>query len=266
MTAEDIEANTGMEAMDEAAPALPREAAAFDYSAMDQATADEARAMVARVRERAKSYYMDTGRELMSMKDRLDHGLFQRWVEAEMGMTARTAQNMMQAASQLGHKSETVSHLPAGVLYKLAAPSTPAPVRDEIVGRLEAGEVLTAKAIDSRLWEARAAAKSASADAKLTPDERKRQSQTKKAAEARRQREHQKHHAEVAQRAAERKSAANELAAILVRFLDHDAYDRAYTLFSTVNSYEMREALADARHAAGHVSSGYAEPSGLVDV
>lgn len=152
--------------MDQITPTIARETALFDYGAMDQATADDARAMVARVRQRSKSYYMDTGRELTSMKDRLDHGLFLRWVEAEMRMTPRTAQNMMQAAAEFGDKSETVSHLPAAVLYKLAAPSTPEPVRAAVLSRIEAGETVQPSEILEQVRVARDAVRKSAAASK----------------------------------------------------------------------------------------------------
>lgn len=232
--------------MDQITPAITREAVPFDYGAMDQETADEARAMVARVRLRVKSYYMDTGRELMSMKDRLNHGLFQRWVEAEMGMTPRTALNMMQAAAEFGHKSETVSHLPAAVLYKLAAPSTPATVRDEIVSRLEKGEALTPKAIDLRLREVRGDVRQAKADAKLAPEERKRQAQAKKAAEARRQREHEKSQQEHKERQEWKAAATQEVAQILASRLDDKAFKEVIDLLRECELWRLPDALSDA--------------------
>ena len=89
-----------------------------------------------------------TGKDLLAVKDRLEHGLFLKWVEAEMGMTARTAQNFMQAAAHFGSKSEIVSHLPPTTLYKLASPSTPAHVRETVLRRLDAKEPLPVKEIN----------------------------------------------------------------------------------------------------------------------
>jgi hypothetical protein len=57
-------------------------------------------------------------------------------------MTERTARNYMNAAAECGTKSEIVSVLPPTALYALSAPSTPAPVRDAVLVRLEAGERL----------------------------------------------------------------------------------------------------------------------------
>jgi hypothetical protein len=162
-----------------ATPLVSQEAAPFDYGAMDRETAEEARAVVTRFRERAQSYVMDTGRDLLAMKERLGHGLFLKWVEAEMGLTPRSAQNAMQAAAQLGAKSETVSHLPPTALYKLAAPSTPSEVREGILSRIEAGEALTPHQIMGEVREAKeatkkrvAAEKEAARRAALSPEAR----------------------------------------------------------------------------------------------
>jgi hypothetical protein len=226
------------------------ESAVFDYREMDEATAGEAKAAVGRYRARLKAYVIDTGRDLLAVKKRTEHGVFLKWVEAEMGMNPRTAQRAMSTAEVLGAKSDTVSYLPPTSLYSLAASSTPSLVRDEIVRRLEAGEALTPKAIDSRLWEARAEAKRAKADAKLTPEERKRQAQAKRASETRRKRELEKWQADQDEAVSKRKAASNELASLLALLLDEAAYQRAYELFPNINVHDMPAALASARRAA----------------
>ncbi|TXN15136.1 DUF3102 domain-containing protein [Methylobacterium sp. WL122] len=235
-----------------------RAGAGFDYQALDAATAGEARAAVARYRSRQEAYVLDTGRDLVAMKARLEHGTFLRWVEAEMGLTPRTAQNFMQAATRLGPKSEIVSHLPPTTLYRLSADAVPEPLREEIVGRLAAGEALTAKAIDRRLWEVRLETQQANRDAKLTPEARKRQARLKRDAEARRRREVEKWQAEQDERAVRRKAAAVELAAILSPLLDDDAYDRVYNLTHDASPADLRDALSDVRGRAAAVE---AEPA-----
>jgi hypothetical protein len=65
----------------------------------------------------------------------------------------------MSAAIQFEGKSESVSHLPARVIYQLAAPSTPAKIRDELIHRLQAGERVKADEINIRIADAKGAAK-----------------------------------------------------------------------------------------------------------
>jgi len=97
---------------------------------------------------------LEIGRDLLAVKEQLEHGQFREWLSCEFGMTA---QNYMQAARAFGDKSEIISLLPQALVYQLAAPSTPAPVRDEIVKRFDSGEHIHASEIKFALREARKA-------------------------------------------------------------------------------------------------------------
>lgn len=154
-------------------------ATGFDYEQLDDAAANEARAVVERYRDRQKAYVIDTGRDLLAIKARLEHGLFLQWVQAELGMTPRSAQRAMAAAEVLGDKSDTVAYLPPTVLYELSAASTPEPVRAAVLRRIEAGETVPADKIMHELREGRdEARKQAAAEreearrARLTPEQR----------------------------------------------------------------------------------------------
>ena len=135
----------------------------FDYSALGEAAAD-AQAIVERFRTRSRALILDTGRELLAVKDRLDHGLFMKWVASELGINPRTAQNYMMAATAFGDKSEIVSHLPPTTIYALSAPTVPSSFREEVVGRLEAGERLSANELTH--FAKRASARSAQTTAR----------------------------------------------------------------------------------------------------
>ncbi|WP_366526618.1 DUF3102 domain-containing protein [Methylobacterium fujisawaense] len=74
------------------------------------------------------------------------HGNFLPWIEAEFSMGERTARNFMQAAEAYG-KSAMVADLPATVLYALASPSTPEPIREEFMREAEAAGGATAEQI-----------------------------------------------------------------------------------------------------------------------
>ncbi|MGU3330315.1 hypothetical protein ACLBXB_25660 [Methylobacterium mesophilicum] len=229
----------------------PPAAAGFDYDQLDDAAANQAKAVVERYRERQKAYVIDTGRDLLAVKERLEHGLFLEWVQAEMQMTPRSAQRAMGAAEVLGAKSDTVSYLPPSILYALSAPSTPAPVRDGIVERIEAGEMLPPRKVEWMLHEARARARQEQADAKLAPEERRRRAKSKRETEARRKREHEKWRQEQDERRDREKARAVELAGILAPLLDDETYSRVYRLIHEVHLSDMRAALIDARTAGG---------------
>ena len=81
------------------------------------------------------------------VKEHLDHGDFGKWIDAEFGMTDRSARNFMQVALRLGDKSEIVSVLQPTVLYALAAPSTPDKVVEKVLQRAADGESISKKAI-----------------------------------------------------------------------------------------------------------------------
>jgi hypothetical protein len=71
------------------------------------------------------------GQDLSEVKQRLDHGHWLPWLQAEFGWAARTAQGFMRVHQVF--KSAKFSHLaPVDVsaLYLLAAPSTPETARE----------------------------------------------------------------------------------------------------------------------------------------
>ncbi|ACA20979.1 hypothetical protein M446_6729 [Methylobacterium sp. 4-46] len=164
----------------------------FDYSAMSPLMQKQAKDVVKAYRRRTGLYVVETGHGLLSVKDGLDHGLFTQWVEAEMGMSLRHAENFMQAARVFAEddKREIISVSPATTICKLAAPSTPEPLRQKVVKRLVAGERLRPAAVDAMVAEARKAArdqakaeKEAARVAALSPEELKRETARKKGRE-----------------------------------------------------------------------------------
>ena len=99
----------------------------------------------------------EIGRDLVDVKNKLDHGVFQHWVQSELGISSRTAQNFMNAADRLGSKSEIISHLPLTVVYALAAPSMPDDVRDALLKLAENGDLITETMVKE--WREQAALK-----------------------------------------------------------------------------------------------------------
>lgn len=119
----------------------------FDYAAIrDPETERQLRDAAVRVRELQRAAVVEIGRALLAVKDKLDHGLFLEWIEAEFPFGRRTAVNMMQTATVFGDKWETVSHLPTTILYTLAAPSTPPAVRAAVLN-LAPGEAVTPRGV-----------------------------------------------------------------------------------------------------------------------
>ena len=105
----------------------------FDYAAIDDPDVERrVRSAVVKIREFQKVAVVDIGRELLAVKEILPKGQFIPWVES-FGLERRTAVNYMHVAAEFGSVWATVSHMPAGVLYKLAAPSTPPEVREAVM-------------------------------------------------------------------------------------------------------------------------------------
>lgn len=137
------------------APAAPA-VQGFDYSALPRDVAAEAREVAQRIvasQEQHIALAVQAGRELASIKGRLDHGHWLPWLELECRIDKRTAQRYMATAEAFGEKYDTVSYLPMSTVYKLASPKAE-PIKAAIVTKIEAGERPTAKDVESEIWRA----------------------------------------------------------------------------------------------------------------
>lgn len=104
---------------------------------------------------------VEIGRDLIRVKDLLGHGNFLPWIETEFGMSADTAGRFMQVAKNLSGRIPHGAEFEPTVLYALAAPSTPEPVRQEVLRRANAGEKVTSSDVldlKRQVKEAKAAA------------------------------------------------------------------------------------------------------------
>lgn len=154
----------------------------FDYSALAPDIAGRQRVRA----ERITGIYRKTveaageiGRELMAAQAEMEHGTFLRWVEGELRLSKSSAYRFMDVARSFGERLPTVGSLPLTVVHKLAAPSTPEPVRAAVLKRIEAGETIRPEAIVEEIREAKdeaarrvKAEKEEARRAGLTPEER----------------------------------------------------------------------------------------------
>jgi Protein of unknown function (DUF3102) len=102
--------------------------------------AAELGAITGRVRDRLRRTAADllfVGADLIRAKAMLGHGRFGPWLDDEFSLSRRSAEQFMAAARRFGARNEVVSHLPAGAVLELSAPSVP----DELVERVLTGEV-----------------------------------------------------------------------------------------------------------------------------
>jgi hypothetical protein len=117
--------------------------------------ADELDQIIGQVRSllrRSAEDIVEIGRQLLRAKELLAHGDFGPWLKHEFEMSERSAQNFMNVARRFGDKSEMVADLKPGILYLLAAPSTPQTVIDRVLsGKVPA----VAQEVDAAIDEER---------------------------------------------------------------------------------------------------------------
>jgi predicted ribosome quality control (RQC) complex YloA/Tae2 family protein len=130
---------------------LPSADTTFNYGVLSQKKAASARAAAERIRGRLNAAFIETGRDLAIQKDALGHGNFLKWIDAEFGLGERSAQHLMNVAQMIDSNPNSrtdLEKLSQYTLRTLAAPSTPEPVRAEVLERASNGEKVTAKQID----------------------------------------------------------------------------------------------------------------------
>ena len=92
---------------------------AFDYGAVPAPVAIEAREAAQRIRlrlRRSAEDIIEIGRDLLAVKASLPHGSFLPWIEAEFGMSERSARRFMQVADVYAGKSARLADLNAEAL------------------------------------------------------------------------------------------------------------------------------------------------------
>jgi hypothetical protein len=178
-------------------------------------------AIANRIRERLRrttSDIIDTGCDLQIVKNQLRHGPFLAWIDAEFGMTARSAQRYMLVAEFAAGKNDIVSHLSPTVAYQLAAPSTPQAIKSEVISDIEAGKSVDPRAIEERIKQERLNERGRLATARRN----RRQKAKSPAARKRHEAAVRKHQAEVEARSKARAAAAVEAVAILKKLAAQD--------------------------------------------
>jgi Protein of unknown function (DUF3102) len=123
----------------------------FDYESVPSSVAKFLRGQADRIRRQCTGSVIQIGKALLEAKRHLSHGGFLRWVEAEVGIPARTAQAYMRVANWASGKCATVAHLAPSALYLLSSEGVPKDFVIDIIGRLEAGERIAPSAIREEL-------------------------------------------------------------------------------------------------------------------
>jgi hypothetical protein len=145
----------------------------FDYASMRSDIANQMRAAADRIHQLRYAAVVDIGRELIAIKERIEHGHFVEWVESECRMSIRTAQRAMKAAEMV-ERNDKLSYLPADGLLALSARAAK-PIAEKIIGRIDAGEQPSAAEIKEQIEDAKWAVKRASQTKPLSVERRERE-------------------------------------------------------------------------------------------
>lgn len=141
---------------------MPGDVVVSAYVGLDRKAEKLARDAVVHIsgiQQRLVTDIAEIGNTLNRVKEAVGHGRFLPWIEAEFNWTERTAQNYMSVAERFGSNAKCLSHLPLAMVYKLAAPTTPDELRNEVVAKLESGEPVKPSDIADELHEVAQAAK-----------------------------------------------------------------------------------------------------------
>ncbi|NUB23329.1 hypothetical protein [Azospirillum brasilense] len=133
----------------------------FDYDLIgDPVVRQEAIEAAERIKGRLRKSleeYVGIGFDLIKVKDGIGYGNFQRWIDAEFGMTYKTATNYINVATRFG-KPEIISCLsgvPPTALIHLA--SAPESVQEEILEAVASGQRIKVKDVKEAIAKAKAA-------------------------------------------------------------------------------------------------------------
>lgn len=124
----------------------------FDWTALDPETRTIVQATTKRLHElerRTGEAIIEIGRGLLDTKQRLGHGQFGAWIEAEFGWSEPTAQRFMRVAEVFQNRQ--IDGFQPSALYALASGTVPETIRDEFIAKAEAGEPVRHKDVKARL-------------------------------------------------------------------------------------------------------------------
>ncbi len=118
----------------------------FDYASLDAETTQFIQQQTGEIRmlmKRTAQGIVEIGQRLIEVKEKLGHGKFEDWLEAEFDWTQMTATRFMNVAKQFKSHNLLDWSVAPSALYILAAPSTSKAVREEAIARAQAGEPIT---------------------------------------------------------------------------------------------------------------------------
>jgi DUF3102 family protein len=140
----------------------------FDYNCLAPADAASLRQHANKLRgliAKSTADMIEVGRDLLVIKDRLEHGQFTGWVQHEIGIGNRTAQTYMQMARLAEGKNETISLLPPSTVRMLAAKSTSPEIIEQVMSRADSGDIVPESAVKEMISDDREVKRNAKREA-----------------------------------------------------------------------------------------------------
>lgn len=127
----------------------------FDYTGVSAEVASEAEATAARIRARHRDSIIETGLDLISIKEKLGHGQFGSWLTHHFNMSERSAQNYMNAANAFKATPIVIDALPATTIYRLAGKGVPSYLLQNVIADIHSGTSLNPKEIEKQIISAK---------------------------------------------------------------------------------------------------------------
>lgn len=120
----------------------------FNYDQLNNDTAVFVQNQTSEIRsliKRTGQDIIEIGRRLIEVKEKLQHGQFKQWLEAEFAWDERTARRFMSVPRAFKTDKLSDLNIAPSALYILAAPSTPQQVKDEVLALAQDGTNITHK-------------------------------------------------------------------------------------------------------------------------
>jgi hypothetical protein len=130
----------------------------FDYNTVPASIRSDLQAQAKLIKKliaKTTAGLIEVGRNLIAVKQQLDHGQFMDWVEIEVGIVKRTAQSYMAIARLADAKGATVALLPPTTAHRLAAISAPVEVVDHVLDRAVNGVIVPDGEVEEMFRNAR---------------------------------------------------------------------------------------------------------------
>jgi hypothetical protein len=131
----------------------------FDYFVLSSEQRAIVQQRTGEIRERLQRSAQDIweiGQRLADVRAALKHGQFEAWLKAEFGWSRRTAYNFINVYETFQERANLAQiDIATSALYLLAAPSTPADVREASMQEAKAGKKITHKDLRDRIEQER---------------------------------------------------------------------------------------------------------------